>query len=167
VKKRWIQPKENLFETSSKISHPGYLKVDISGCISETDDILKELSLEDVFTFMCKSDDDIIALVDKPDWYVSSRMQLMFIFGYNSIPTVLKNVGNFNHNIRLYNEYIGLEDQTNIKISIIPKFSIVELNAIVKFGIHMIQLFVSEKFGKGYDFESESGSDSESACSNN
>jgi hypothetical protein len=158
--------KQNIFETSSKIPDPGYLKVDIVGCFSETDDILKELSIDDLFTFMCESDDYINALVDEAVWNVFSRSQLMSIFGYNTITTVLKNVANLNHNIRLFNEYVHLEDQTDIKISIMPKFSTVELNAIVKFGIHMIQSFISEMFGKGYESESGSLSDLENASNN-
>jgi hypothetical protein len=155
--------KRNLFETASKVPHPGYLMVDVDGSIPETDDILKELLIGDLFTFMCESDDYVNALVDEPVWYVFSRSQLMSIFGYNTIPTVLKNIGNLNHNIRLYNEYVRLEDQTDIKISIMPEFCSAELNAIVRIGTHMIQSFIAEKFGKGYESESGSRNESEDA----
>jgi hypothetical protein len=167
IEKKMDSVKRNLFDTSPKIPHPGYLKVDVNGCINESDDVLKVLLLEELFTYMCESDDDINSLIDEPEWYVYSRSQLMVIFGYNTIPTLLKNIGNINHNIRLYNKYVRLEEQADSKICVIPEFSIIEINAIVKFGIHMIQSYVADKLGNVYVTEDNSESESDCSCSNN
>jgi hypothetical protein len=130
------------------IQDPVYRKVIINNGINETEDVLRHLQPEDLFTFICESDDDVNHLIDEPEWYVYSRTQLMIIFGYNTIPTIMQNIGNLNYNIRLYNEFVSKEDQTDIKVSIIPEFSIPELDAIVKYGVHMIQCFLFEKVGK-------------------
>lgn len=137
-------------EDSTTNQFPVFIKDIHSRALPVSDDVLRNIPIEDLFVHMCETDDDLWELIDDGERYVTDRTHLMDVFGFNTIPIILHNIGNLNDNIQLYNNYLTTKAQStgDSNIAAIHEMTQTELNSIVKCATALIQVYVYNTYSE-------------------
>jgi hypothetical protein len=114
--------------------------------IAQSEDILASISITELFAKVYEHD-NMENLQRSEEDYVYARVSEMELFNYTNIPQILKNIGNITFNTRLYNEhYLQLIKPIQRPRPIIWEYTEYERNLIVRWGVHIIQQFLSDNF---------------------
>ena len=105
------------------------------------EDVCAEIPLEQFFRFIhSKTDVEHVLYYLNMNDYVEDRCLMMKEFNFRTIPEILHNLNNLNFNVRLYNEYkFPSAEEKHMK-----EFTTEELQGMVTWGTHLIQVYINE-----------------------